>query len=223
MRTDRIEPQPGLSIRRQYVLLNVPRGRWYTLAAVESAEDLELKRLLDEEYLRHPFSGSRSMTAYRRSLGWTIKRTRVRRRLREMGLTAVGPKPKTRRRDKAHAAYSYWLRDGAIERANPAWSADISYLPLAQGFAYWGAISDGYARKVLAWRIATTLEAGFCVDCLRQALADFGLPEIVNTEQGCQFTSEAFTGVLKDHDMALSMKGRGRALDTVFIERLCEV
>lgn len=220
VRTDLIEPQPGLSIRRQCVLLNVPRGRWYAPAAVESAEDLELKRLLDEEYLRHPFYGSRRMTAYLRSLGWKVNRKRVRRLLREMGLTAVGPKPNTSRRDKAHAVYPYLLRDVAIERVNQAWSADITSIPLAHGFAYLVAIVDWYSRKVLAWRISNTLDAGFCVDCLRQALADFGVPEIFNSDQGCQFTSDAFTGVLKQHGIAISMDGRGRALDNVFIERL---
>jgi putative transposase len=219
-RADLIEPQPELSIRRQCVLLNVPRGRWYAPAAVESAEDLELKRLLDEEYLLHPFYGSRRMTAYLRSLGWTINRKRVRRLLREMGLTAVGPKPNTSRRDKAHAVHPYLLRDVAIERVNQAWSADTTYIPLAHGFAYLVAIVDWYSRKVLAWRLSNTLDARFCVDCLRQALADFGVPEIFNTDQGCQFTSEAFIGVFKKHDIAISMDGRGRALDNVFIERL---
>jgi putative transposase len=215
-----IEPHPELSIRRQSVLLKVPRGRWYAPTAVESAEDLELKRLLDEEYLRHPFYGSRRMTAYLRGLGWTINRKRVRRLLREMGITAIGPKPNTSRRDKAHPVYPYLLRDVVIERVNQVWSTDITYIPLAHGFAYLVAIVDWYSRKVLAWRISNTLDAGFCVDCLRQALADFGMPEVFNSDQGCQFTSEAFTGVLKDHDIAISMDGRGRALDNVFIERL---
>jgi putative transposase len=215
-----IEPQPELSIRRQCVLLEVPRGRWYAPTAVESAKDLELKRLLDEEYLRHPFYGSRRMTAYLRGLGWTINRKRVRRLLREMGLTAIGPKPNTSRRDKAHPVYPYLLRDVVIERVNQVWSTDITYIPLAHGFAYLVAIVDWCSRKVLGWRISNTLDAGFCVDCLRQALADFGMPEVFNSDQGCQFTSEAFTGVLKDHDIAISMDGRGRALDNVFIERL---
>ena len=215
-----IEPQPELSIRRQCGLLEVPRGRWYAPTAVESAEDLELKRLLDEEYLRHPFYGSRRMTAYLRGLGWKINRKRVRRLLREMGITAIGPKPNTSRRDRAHPVYPYLLRDVVIERVNQVWSTDITYIPLAHGFAYLVAIVDWYSRKVLAWRISNTLDAGFCVDCLRQALADFGVPEVFNSDQGCQFTSEAFTGVLKDHDIAISMDGRGRALDNVFIERL---
>ena len=161
-----IEATSALSIRRPCILLNVPRGRWYAPAAVESAEDLELKRLLDEEYLRHPFYGSRRMTAYLRSLGWKVNRKRVRRLLREMGLTAVGPKPNTRRRDKAQAVYPYRLRDVVIERVNQAWSADITYIPMAHGFAYLVAIVDWHSRKVLAWRIANTLDAGFCVDCL---------------------------------------------------------
>ena len=215
-----IEATSALSIRRPCILLNVPRGRWYAPAAVESAEDLELKRLLDEEYLRHPFYGSRRMTAYLRSLGWKVNRKRVRRLLREMGLTAVGPKPNTRRRDKAQAVYPYRLRDVVIERVNQAWSADITYIPMAHGFAYLVAIVDWHSRKVLAWRIANTLDAGFCVDCLRQARTDCGVPEIVNTDQSGPFTSEAFTGVLKAHDMAISRDGRGRALDNVFIERL---
>jgi putative transposase len=220
VRTDMIEAASALSIRRQCVLLKVPSGRWYAPAAVESAEDLELKRLLDEEYLRPPFYGSRRMTAYLRGLGWKINRKRVRQLLREMGLTAVGPRPNTRRRDKAHPVYPYLLRDVAIERVNQVWSADITYIPLVHGFAYRVAIVDWYSRKVLAWRLSNTLDAGLCVDCLRQALTDFGVPEIFNTDQGGQFTSEAFTGMLRACAIAISMDGRGRALDNVFVERL---
>jgi len=212
--------QPGVSLRRQCELLEVPRGRLYYTPVNESAEDWQLKRLLDEEYLRHPFYGTRRMTVYLRCLGWQVNRKRVRRLMREMGIEAIGPKPNTSRPGKAHAVYPYLLRDVVIERPNHVWSTDITYVPLPHGFAYLVAIVDWYSRKVLAWRISNTLDARFCVDCLQQALADFGKPEIFNTDQGCQFTSEAFTSVLKANGIAISMDGRGRALDNVFIERL---
>lgn len=212
--------EPGISLRRQCELLNVPRGRLYYAPADETAEDQQLKQLLDEEYLRHPFYGTRRMTVYLRNLGWRVSRKRVRRLMREMGIEAIGPKPNTSRRDKAHAVYPYLLRDVAIERSDQVWSADITYVPMPHGFAYLVAIIDWRSRKVLAWRISNTLDASFCVDCLQQALADFGKPEIFNTDQGCQFTSEAFTSVLKANGVAISMDGRGRALDNVFIERL---
>jgi len=215
-----IEVQAGLSLRRQCEILEVPRGRLYYTAATESAEDQQLKRLIDEEYLRHPFYGNRRMTVYLQSQGWQVNRKRVRRLMREMGIEAIGPKPNTSRRDKAHVVYPYLLRDVVIDRPDQVWSTDITYVPLAQGFAYLVAIVDWYSRKVLAWRISNTLDASFCVDCLQQALGDFDKPEIFNTDQGCQFTSEAFTSVLKTHGIAISMDGRGRALDNVFIERL---
>jgi putative transposase len=212
--------EPGISLRRQCELLNVPRGRLYFTPADESTEDQQLKRLLDEEYLRHPFYGTRRMAVYLRSQGWRVNRKRVRRLMREMGIEAIGPKPNTSRRDKAHAVYPYLLRDVAIKRPDQVWSTDITYVPMPHGFAYLVAIIDWHSRKVLAWRISNTLDASFCVDCLQQALADFGKPEIFNTDQGCQFTSEAFTSVLKANGVAISMDGRGRALDNVFIERL---
>jgi len=215
-----ITVEPGISLRRQCELLTVPRGRLYYAPADESAEDQQLKRLLDEEYLRHPFYGTRRMAVYLRNLGWRVDRKRVRRLMREMGIEAIGPKPNTSRRDKAHAVYPYLLRDMAIERPDQVWSTDITYVPMPHGFAYLVAIIDWHSRKVLAWRISNTLDASFCVDCLQQALADFGKPEIFNTDQGCQFTSEAFTSVLKANGVAISMDGRGRALDNVFIERL---
>jgi putative transposase len=192
----------------------------YYTPARESEEDLQLKRLIDEEYLRHPFYGNRRMVVYLRALGWAVNRKRVRRLMREMGIEAIGPKPNTSRRAKAHPVYPYLLREVTVERPNHVWSSDITYIPLAHGFAYLVAITDWYSRKVLGWGVSNTLEAGFCVDCLTQTLADFASPTIFNTDQGCQFTSEAFTGVLKRHCIAISMDGRGRALDNVFIERL---
>jgi putative transposase len=215
-----IEAGSEPSLRRQCTLLSMPRGRLYYTPAPASDSDLLLKRLLDEEYLRHPFYGSRRMTVYLQGLGHAINRKRVQRLMREMGIEAIGPKPHTSRRQPKHPVYPYLLRDVVIERANQVWSTDITYVPLAHGFAYLVAIVDWYSRRVLAWRVSNTLDADFCVDCLTQAMADFGVPSIFNTDPGCQFTSEAFTGELKRQGIAISMDGRGRALDNVFIERL---
>jgi putative transposase len=186
----------------------------------EADEDLRLKRLMDEEYWRHPFYGRRRMTVYRRGQGHASNRQRVQRLLREMGLQALGPKPNTSRKLPPHPIYPYWLRDLVIERASQVWSTDIPYVPLAHGFAYWVAIRDWYSRRILAWRVSNTLDARFCVDCLPQAIADFGVPAIFNTDQGGQFTSDAFTSELKRHGIAIRRDGRGRALDNIFIERL---
>lgn len=215
-----IQPHSGLSVRRQCALLDVRRGRLYYKPAVDMEEDLRLKRLLDEEYMRHPFCGSRRMAVYLRGLGFQVSRKRVQRLLREMGIVAVGPKPNTSRRDKAHPVYPYLLRDVVIDRPNQVWSMDITYVPMPHGFAYLAAIIDWHSRLVLAWQVSNTMDAGFCVDCLRQALAKFGKPEIFNTDQGSQFTASAFTGVLIAQGIPISMDGRGRALDNVFIERL---
>ena len=183
-------------------------------------QELTLLGAIDAEYTRHPFYGSRKMTAYLRRLGHRINRKRVQRLMGKLGLAGMAPGPHTSRPHPQHKVYPYLLRGVDVARPNQVWSTDITYLRLARGFVYLVAVIDWYSRKVLAWRLSNTLDSGFCVDCLEQALQTYGAPEIFNTDQGCQFTSEAFTGVLKTCGIAISMDGRGRALDNIFVERL---
>lgn len=160
------------------------------------------------------------MTATLRGLGYRINRKRVQRLMRTLGLAGMAPGPNTSQPHPRHKVYPYLLRGLEIDRPGQVWSADITYLRLPRGFVYRVAVIDWYSRKVLAWRVSNTLDSGFCVDCLEQALRAYGPPEIFNSDQGCQFTSDAFTGVLKEHGIAISMDGRGRALDNLFVERL---
>ena len=198
------------------------RSSVYARCRVAKADERELTLLaqIDVEYTRHPFYGSRKMTAYLRRLGHRINRKRVQRLMGKLGLAGMAPGPHTSRSHPQHKVYPYLLRGMAVSQPNQVWSSDITYLRLARGFVYLVAVIDWYSRKVLAWRVSNTLDSGFCVDCLEQALQTYGAPEIFNTDQGCQFTSDAFTGVLKRHDIAISMDGRGRALDNIFVERL---
>lgn len=215
-----VEPgHGGLSVRRQCELLGLPRSSFYYTAVAESEEDLCLKRLIDEEYLRHPFFGSRNMTEYLQRLEYDVNRKRVQRLMREMGIQAVYPK-KTTIPAPGHKIYPYLLRGVKITRVNQVWSTDITYVPMQRGFMYLVAIMDWYSRYVLSWRVSNTLEATFCLEALEEALQRYPVPEIFNTDQGSQFTSEAFTGRLEAAGIAISMDGRGRALDNVFIERL---
>jgi putative transposase len=184
------------------------------------AGDLELLWRIDEEYTKHPFYGSRRMRAYLRSLGYQVSRKRVRRLMRQLGLAGMAPGPNTSRPHPQHPVYPYLLRGVTIVRPNQVWSSDITYIRLERGFAYLVVVIDWYSRKVLSYRISNTLDAGFCVECLQEALSGYGPPEMFNTDQGVQFTSEAFTGVLKEHGVKISMDGRGRALDNIFVERL---
>lgn len=183
-------------------------------------QELNLLTLIDAEYTRHPFYGSRKITVYLRSLGHSINRKRVQRLMRRQGLAGMAPGPNTSRPHPQHKVYPYLLRGLPITQPNQVWSTDITYIRLARGFVYLVAIIDWYSRKVLAWRVSNTMDAGFCVDCLEQALQNYDAPEIFNTDQGSQFTSDAFTGVLKARGIAISMDGRGRALDNIFVERL---
>jgi putative transposase len=189
-------------------------------AAQPDAEELALLALVDAEYTRHPFYGSRKMAVYLEQAGHRVNRKRVQRLMGVLGLAGMAPGPATSRPHPQHKAYSYLLRGMEIDRPNQVWSSDITYVRLARGFVYLVAVVDWYSRKVLAWRVSNTLDGGFCVDCLGQALQDFGIPEIFNSDQGCQFTSEAFTGALKARGITISMDGRGRALDNIFVERL---
>lgn len=184
------------------------------------AQELKLLELIDAEYTRHPFYGSRKIKHYLNGLGGKINRKHVQRLMRLLGLAGMAPGPNTSQPHPQHKVYPYQLRGVNVIRPNQVWSTDITYIRLARGFVYLVAVIDWYSRKVLSWRLSNTLDSGFCVDCLEQALQTYGVPEIFNTDQGCQFTSEAFTSVLNAHDIAISMDGRGRALDNIFVERL---
>ena len=208
-----------LSVRRQCELLGLPRSSWYYEPAQESAENLALMRRIDEQYLRTPFYGSRRMAAWLRREGEEINRKRVQRLMRVMGLEAIYPKRRTSLPGAGHKIYPYLLRNVRIERPDQVWSTDITYVPLRAGFMYLVAILDWFSRYVLAWQLSSSLESSFCVEAVEAALVG-GQPEIFNTDQGAQFTSQAFTGTLETAGIAISMDGRGRALDNVFVERL---
>lgn len=206
----------------QCELAGVARATVYAprKVAEPDAGELTLLALIDAGYTRHPFYGSRKMAAYLGTLGHRVNRKRVQRLMGILGLAGMAPGPSTRRPHPEHKVYPYLLRGMGIDRPNHVWSTDITYIRLARGFVYLVAVVDWYSRKVLAWRVSNTLDSGFCVGCLGQALQDRGIPDIFNSDQGCQSTSEAFTGVLKRHGIAISMDGRGRALDNIFVERL---
>ena len=216
-----IEPQdPQLSIRRQCELLGVGRASYYYRPAQESALNLELMRLMDAQYLKRPFYGYRRMTVYLRARGYAVNPKRVRRLMHQvMGLQAVYPRPRTTIPDPEHRVYPYLLRGLSITHPNQVWSADITYIPMQRGFMYLVAVIDWYSRYVLAWQLSNTLDGAFCLGALEEALGQ-GLPEIFNTDQGVQFTACAFTQRLEAAGIRVSMDGRGRALDNVFIERL---
>jgi putative transposase len=216
-----IERDAELPVSRQCALAGVARS-WVYAAVGEALDetDLLVLGLIDAQYTRRPFYGSRRMVLHLKEQGHAINRKRVQRLMRVLGLAGMAPGPNTSRPHPEHKIYPYLLRGVAVVRPNQVWSTDITYIRLAHGFAYLVAVIDWYSRRVLAWRLSNTLEAGFCVDCLEDALRTHGTPEIFNTDQGSQFTSEAFTGVLLDAGIAISMDGRGRALDNIFVERL---
>jgi len=209
-----------LSVERQCELVGLARSTFYYASVRDATEDLALMRLLDEEYTRHPFYGVRRMRHWLQDQGWPVGLKRVRRLLRVMGLEAVYPKPRLSVPAPGHRIYPYLLRDLAVARPNHVWSTDITYIRMARGFVYLMAIMDWFSRYVLAWRLSITLEADFCVEALDEALECHGTPEIFNSDQGAQFTSEAFTDRLLRQGVRISMDGRGRAFDNIFIERL---
>ena len=200
--------------------MSVHRSTYYYKPKPINPEDLKLMRLMDEHYLKTPTAGSRTMRSYLRRQGYRINRKRVQRLMRLMGLKAIYPRPKTSRCHPAHKVYPYLLRDVTIDRPNQVWAADITYIPMRRGFMYLVAVMDGHSRKVLSFRLSNTLDADFCADALKEAIDHYGPPELFNTDQGSQFTSEAFTGALKSAGVTTSMDGRGRVLDNIFIERL---
>ena len=207
---------------RQCELAGVSRATVYAQRAPKptSEQDLELLRLIDEQYTRRPFYGSRKMVTFLKARGHGVNRKHVQRLMRILGLAGMAPGPNTSRPHPQHKVYPYLLRGVVVTKPNQVWSTDITYIRLAHGFVYLVAVIDWYSRKVLSWRISNTLDTMFCADCLEEALQRYGNPEIFNTDQGCQFTGERFTGVLKKHGIAISMDGRGRALDNIFVERL---
>ncbi len=215
-----IEPShPGLSIGEQCQFLGLARSSYYYRPLPESEENLLLMRLLDEQYTRTPFYGSRKMAGWLNTQGYPVERKRVRRLMQLMGLEAIYPKPKTSLPGPMAQKYPYLLRGVAMTRCNQVWSCDITYIRLQRGFIYLAAVIDWYSRYVLSWEISITLDTGFCLDALDRAMSR-ARPEIFNTDQGVQFTSNEFTNRLKAADVRISWDGRGRALDNIFVERL---
>jgi putative transposase len=215
-----VEPNhPHLSIRRQCELLGLNRSSYYLLPATESEENLRLMRLIDQQFLKTPFYGSRKMTAYLERAGEMVNRKRVQRLMGVMGLEAVHPRPRTTTADPNARVYPYLLRDRELTHIDEVWSSDITYIPMRHGFMYLTAVIDWYSRYVLSWRLSNTLEGRFCLEALDEALA-MGRPEIFNTDQGSQFTAREYTERLEAAGIKVSRDGRGRALDNVFVERL---
>lgn len=218
-----IEPNHAqLSIVRQCELLALSRATYYrsTDWADESDENLALMNLIDKEYTRHPFYGSRKMRDYLRRIGLKVNRKRVQRLMQKMGIKSVAPSPNTSKPNIAHKVYPYLLNGLEIKQANHVWCTDITYVRLSGGFVYLVAVMDWYSRKVLSWEVSASMDESFCVSALERALRLYPKPQIFNTDQGSQFTSKAFTKVLKKHEIRISMDGKGRCMDNIFIERL---
>lgn len=220
-----IDGADELPLNKQCELAEVSRATVYRRRTVRqpedaSVEDLLLCGLIDEEYTRRPFYGSRRMVVFLRAAGHIVNRKRVQRLMRGMGLAGMAPGPNTSKTHPEHKVYPYLLRGVPVVRPNQVWSTDITYIRLARGFAYLVAVIDWYSRKVLSWRLSNSMDASFCVDCLEDALREHGKPTVFNSDQGSQFTSAAFTDVLKREGVTISMDGRGRAFDNIFAERL---
>ena len=216
-----IEPdQPKLSIVRQCELVGVSRSSFYFQSKGESPLNLQLMRMIDEQFLETPFYGSRQMARWLRRQGHVVSRKRVMRLMRKMGLVPIYQAPRTSGANPDHRIYPYLLRDKTIDQPNQVWCADITYIPMRHGFLYLVAIMDWYSRKVLAWRLSNTMDASFCVEALQEALAQYGTPQIINTDQGSQFTGLQWTDAVRNSGAKVSMDGKGRWMDNVFIERL---
>lgn len=211
---------PALPVTTQCRLLSIPRSTFYHSPHGETADNLALMRRIDEQFLQTPFYGVRQMMWHLRAQGETVNPKRIRRLMRLMGLTPIYQRPNTSIPAKGHKVWPYLLRGRTIERSNEVWCADVTYIPMARGFLYLVAIMDWASRKVLAWRLSNTLDADPCVEALEEALARFGPPSIMNTDQGSQFTSGAWTNCLRDAGVKISMDGKGRFLDNIFVERL---
>ena len=215
-----VKNHPSLSVGTQCRLLSISRSSFYYELMGETAMNLDLMVVIDKQFLETPFYGVQQMTWHLQNSGHTVNYKRIRRLMRLMRLTPIYQKPDTSRPAKGHKTYPYLLGGLRIDRPNQVWCADITYLPMRRGFLYLVAIMDWYTRKVLAWRISNTLEADFCVEALNEAIHKFGAPEIMNTDQGSQFTSFAWTDRLKRVGSRISMDGKGRCMDNIFIERL---
>ena len=215
-----IDPEHELSVSRQAKLLNISRSTIYYQPRLISEADLMLMRRLDELHLNYPFAGSRMLRDMLSHQGLEVGRRHVRTLMRRMGIEALYRKPNTSKPAPGHKIYPYLLRGIAITRPNQVWATDISYIPMARGFVYLVAVIDWFSRRVLSWRLSITMDTSFCIEALDEALRLHGKPEIFNTDQGSQFTSEAFTGRLKEESIQISMDGRGRWADNVFVERL---
>ncbi len=220
-RKDMVErDHSALSLSKQCQVLNISRGSLYYQAIGETAENLLVMRRMDELFLLYPFYGSRQMMRHLQREGFALGRHRVRRLMRLMGLKAIYRKPRTSNPHPEHKIYPYLLRGLTITRPNHVWCTDITFIPMKRGFLYLVAIMDWATRHVLSWRLSNSMDASFCIEALEEAIGRYGPPEIFNTDQGSQFTSQAFTGVLRDAGIKISMDGRGRYLDNIFIERL---
>ncbi|PIX89318.1 MAG: hypothetical protein COZ31_02635 [Nitrospirae bacterium CG_4_10_14_3_um_filter_44_29] len=215
-----IDRDHQLPLTRQSQILELSRSSLYYQAVSISDRDLELMRVIDELHMKHPYMGSRSIRDQLQDRGYQVGRQHVSTLMKKMGIAAIYRKPRLSKPHPDHKVYPYLLRGLEITRANHVWAADITYLPMARGFCYLVAIMDWASRKVLAWRLSNTLDASFCAEALKEAIARYGTPEIFNTDQGSQFTSDAFIGILKNHSISISMDGKGRWMDNVFIERL---
>ena len=214
-----VRGHPKLSVVKQCRLLQLSRSSVYYRPVPTKPADLELMAGMDRQYLKTPYYGSRSMTAWLRTQGHRVNRKRVQRLMRAMGLEAIYRKPNTSKPASEHRIYAYLLKGVTVDRVNKVWAADITYLPMSQGFLYLVAIMDWHSRYVLAWKLSNSLEADFCIDALKEALCK-GQPEIFNTDQGSQFTSEAFSRLLLEPGIKISMDCKGRYLDNIFVERL---
>ena len=210
----------NLSVVKQCGLLHISRSGLYYKSSGESALNLALMRLIDEQYLKCPWYGSRQMTRYLKRQGYCVGRKRIRRLMRQMGLMAICPGPHTSRRHPDHPVFPYLLRNLSVTQANQVWCTDVTYIPLAHGFVYLVAIMDWHTRHVLSWRVSTTQDTSFCLEALAEAIEKYGKPEIFNTDQGSQFTSAAWVNELARQDIKISMDGKGCWMDNVFIERL---
>ena len=215
-----IDREHDLPITKQAKALNISRGSVYYLPRPVSAADLAIMRRIDELHLEFPFAGSRMLRGLLAAEGCRIGRRHVKTLMRRMGIEALYRRPRTTKPEPGHKIYPYLLRGMAITRPNQVWAMDITYIPMARGFVYLAVVLDWFSRRVLSWRLSITMEAAFCVETLEEALARHGKPDIFNTDQGSQFTSQAFTGVLANNDVAISMDGKGAWRDNVFVERL---
>ena len=215
-----IEPHDKLSITQQCQLLGLPRSTYYYQPQPFNDEELALLRLMDEQYLKTPQYGARSYATWFQRQGIAVGRKKAAAMMETLGIISTAPKPKTSSPGKQHKIYPYLLRNKIIDRPNQVWASDVTYVPLEKSFAYLVVIMDWHSRKVLSWRLSNTLEADFCVQALAAAIQDYGYPQIFNTDQGIQFTSTAFTDVLKDNLIQISMDGKGYYRDNIFVERL---